>query len=132
MILEENLKLSLEEIPAFTKNIVRKLAFVEKDQGFLFDVRLSLHEALINAVKHGNKIDKDKQVSIKIVTALDKVYIEVKDEGKGFDYNNIALPTLDENLEKPFGRGIFLIKNFMDEVEFFDNGRVIKMVKYIK
>ena len=96
----------------------------------IFDLRLCLEEALINAVKHGNKMDKNKSIFMKVVFKKNFLCFEIKDEGQGFDYDNIIIPTKKENLEMLSKRGVFLIKKFMDEVEFLDNGSRIKMVKY--
>jgi serine/threonine-protein kinase RsbW len=132
MILEYSPNLSLDEIPLFTKDILEKLKACCVDQEFLFDVRLSLEEALINAVKHGNKMDRNKLVQVKIEAEADKVEIEIKDQGQGFDPEKVSVPTKGANLDKLSGRGVFLIKNFMDDVEFLDNGSRIRMVKYLK
>lgn len=131
MILEYNLKLSLKEVSTFAKNLIKKLKPIGIDDDSLFDIRLCMEEALINAVKYGNKMDPSKVVSIKVAVAPDKVEMEIKDEGQGFDYSNLPLPTDDQNIEKLSGRGVFLIKNLMNSVEFFDRGSKIKMVKYL-
>ena len=80
-------------------------------------------EAVNNAIIHGNKIDESKSVNVKIEISNNILFIRVKDEGEGFDYNNIADPTLPENLEKPHGRGLFLIKHLADEINFYDKGK---------
>tara|TARA_B100000315_G_C14504571_1_gene553970 strand:- start:18 stop:416 length:399 start_codon:yes stop_codon:yes gene_type:complete len=132
MILEYSPKITLSEVPQLTQKILTKLEQFCSDKDILFDIKLSFEEALINAIKYGNKLDKNKPVIIKIEASQDKICFEIKDQGQGYDYQNLALPTEDENLEKLSGRGVYLIKNFMDEVEFLDNGSRIRMVKYIK
>ncbi len=132
MILEYQPHLTAEAIPAFTKDILKQLEGVCANPDTLFDIRLSLEEALINAVKHGNKLDQSKKVLVRIEAVPEKVVIEVKDEGSGFDYRSIASPTSDENVLKLSGRGVFLIRNFMDEVSFLDKGSRVKMIKYLK
>ena len=131
MLFEDNIKLSLEEVSAFTKGIISRLQSSGIDADTLFDVRLCLEEALINAVKYGNKKDPSKSVFIRIVSQPDKIEMEIKDEGQGFDYESVPLPTDEQNLEKLSGRGVFLIKNLMSRVEFFDRGSRIKMIKYL-
>ena len=131
MLFEDNIKLSLEEVSTFTKEIIDKLQASGIDEDALFDVRLCLEEALINAVKYGNKKDPSKRVFIRIVSEPDKIEMEVKDEGQGFDYERLPLPTEDQNLEKLSGRGVFLIKNLMNRVEYLDRGSRIKMIKYL-
>ena len=130
MILEYKEKLSLEDVSKFTKNILEKMKPLNLSKDAIFDLRLCLEEALINAVKHGNKMDKNKSIFMKVVLEKNFLCFEIKDEGQGFDYNNIIIPTKKENLEMLSKRGVFLIKKFMDEVEFLDNGSRIKMVKY--
>ncbi len=98
----------------------------------IFDIRLCIEEALTNSVKHGNKMDATKNIFLKINSTDELLSIEIKDEGSGFDHKCIPLPTEKENIEKLSGRGIFLIRNIMDVIEFLDNGSTIKMVKYLK
>ena len=95
----------------------------------LFSVRLSLEEALINAVRHGNLFDESKKVAVDYDINAERIEIRVTDEGKGFDCDKVPDPTADENLEKPSGRGVMLIRTFMDEVEYSDGGRCVRMVK---
>ncbi len=96
----------------------------------LFSIRLSLEEALINAIRHGNDFDESKTVRVDYDINDERIEIIVTDEGQGFDYNDVPDPTADENLEKPSGRGVMLIRTFMDEVEYSDEGRCVRMVKF--
>ncbi len=98
----------------------------------LGNIRVALHEAIMNAMEHGNKFDKNKKVYLEKNFNIKEIIFKVLDEGNGFDPAVIANPIDAKNLFNTRGRGIFLIKNFMDEVEFFDNGRGIKMKKYIR
>lgn len=84
-------------------------------------------EAVNNAIIHGNKIDESKSVHIKIEINNNRLIFNVRDEGEGFDYNNIADPTLPENLEKPHGRGLFLIKHLADETSFYNKGTELEL-----
>ncbi|UCC94540.1 MAG: ATP-binding protein [Candidatus Omnitrophota bacterium] len=126
------LNLPVEQIPSYVKHILEELGPLDLDGDTLFAIRLSVEEALTNAIKHGNKMDVTKKVFLHIDATFEKVEIEVVDEGEGFDYQRISPPTKKENLQKTSGRGIFLIKNYMDKVEFFDGGRRMKMIKYVK
>jgi len=85
-------------------------------------------EATRNAIIHGNRLDPHKEVKIHIENNNNELVFIFTDEGKGFDFENIPDPTAPENLEKPFGRGIFLIKNLSDGMEFFNHGTQIKIV----
>jgi serine/threonine-protein kinase RsbW len=120
--------------------IVKKASFkildylkdLRLDEYTLFKIVLCSEEALINAIKYGNKNNKELPVEISLSKKSDRIEIMVKDRGIGFDYKNIPDPTKEENLTKISGRGIFLIKKLMDKVEFLNNGSCIKMVKYLK
>lgn len=98
----------------------------------LFDVKLCLDEALVNAIKHGNKFSSEHHVEVEAEISADRLIIQVSDRGQGFDFAKIPDPTEKSNLEKDHGRGVFLIKTLMDKVEHFDGGRTIKMTKFLK
>lgn len=101
--------------------------FGEED---IFAVHLALEEAFINAVKHGNKMDVVREVRIEYSVAPDKVEVTVTDGGEGFDPNAVPDPRYGENLYKPEGRGLFLMRSYMDVVTFNDRGNSVCMVKY--
>lgn len=86
---------------------------------------VSMVEAVNNAIIHGNKLDESKTVFIEYELNNGEFFFSVKDEGNGFDYNKIPDPTSPENLEKPHGRGIFLISHLVDELKFEDQGSKI-------
>lgn len=79
---------------------------------------LSITEAITNAIKHGNKSNKNKLVFIDVICNDEFLTIRVKDQGDGFDPNKIPDPTHPENLLKDSGRGIYLMKIYMDEIKF--------------
>ena len=130
--MEYNLKLTLQDIPKLVEEILEKLESLGLYQEIPMDVRLAVEEALTNAVKHGNKLQPDKNVSIKVEALPDRLQIEIADEGEGFDHVKVPSPTDPENIWKTSGRGVFLIRHFMDEVEYFEDGRKVKMAKYLK
>ncbi|MBN2584383.1 MAG: ATP-binding protein [Planctomycetes bacterium] len=94
-----------------------------------FAVKLALEESLINAVKHGNHFDPKRSVFVRYEISPDCVRISVKDEGPGFDPEQVPDPTATENLTKPSGRGIMLMRAYMDEVSYSDGGRNVTLVK---
>jgi serine/threonine-protein kinase RsbW len=94
-----------------------------------FAVKLALEEALINAIKHGNKLDKNKRVKIEAKITPDVAEITIEDEGPGFDRSSVPDPTLEENLEKCSGRGILLMEAYMNSVKWSNHGRRVKMIK---
>lgn len=102
------------------------------DKSAIFDIRLSVEEAVKNAIIHGN--GKRKKIPVFITYSLKdgKFTVEIEDRGKGFDAGELPDPTLEENLYKEGGRGVFLIKKLMDEVERNEKGNKIIMTKYVK
>jgi serine/threonine-protein kinase RsbW len=105
-----------------------------EDGGFsdedIFATHLALEEAFSNAVNHGNKADRDKEIEIKYLVSSDKVEITIADEGEGFDPESVPDPRCGENLYRPEGRGLFLIRSYMDVVEFNAKGNCLHMVRY--
>ena len=102
-------------------------SFSEED---LFAVHLALEEAFVNAVKHGNKMNPAREVKIDYSVALDRVEVTVTDDGDGFDPESVPDPRFGENLYKPEGRGLFLMRSYMDEIKFNECGNSVSMVKY--
>ncbi len=126
------------EIPSDPKYIKRAsskllgaLKKLKLSEETLFDIRLSLEEAVINAIKYGNRSDKSLPVVISYDFSGGKLEIKVRDQGKGFDHKMTPDPRSETNILKHGGRGIFLIRNLMDEVKYNDSGNEIKMIKFI-
>ncbi|HYO10847.1 MAG TPA: ATP-binding protein [Tepidisphaeraceae bacterium] len=94
-----------------------------------FAIRLSLEEGLMNAVKHGNKLDPRKTVRIEATVTARSTEIFIEDQGKGFDRKRVPDPCASENLLKCSGRGILLMETYMDKVEYSNGGRRVRMVK---
>jgi len=101
-------------------------------EGELFDIRLCLEEAVINAMKYGNELDERRKVKIRIEPREQELCIEVTDEGRGFDPEHVADCTQDEGVLKGCGRGIFLMKQLMDEVRYNRRGNAVSMLKRFK
>lgn len=95
----------------------------------LFGVRLALEEAIVNAIKHGNGLDHRKEVRVHCKLSAERLWIEIADEGRGFHPEAVPDPTDPANLEKPSGRGIMLMRNYMNRVEYNDSGNVVTMEK---
>src|SRR4051812_18971273 len=95
----------------------------------VFAVKISLEEALINAIKHGNKLDPNKKVHIEASVSPRETEIIIEDEGPGFNRGDVPDPTAEENLLKCSGRGILLMETYMDRVEFSKSGRRVRMIK---
>ena len=106
---------------------VKANGFNEED---VFAVHLALEEALINAIKHGNKMDAGKDVKIDYSVCPDKVDIIMTDEGEGFNPDSVPDPRCGDNIYRLGGRGLLLIRSYMDMVEFNKKGNTVHMVKY--
>ena len=102
------------------------LGYTERD---LFGMRLALEEALVNAIKHGNRQSEDKVVHVTCELGGDTARVVIRDEGDGFDPEEVPDPTADENLDRPCGRGIMLMRSFMTEIRYADRGRQVTLVK---
>jgi len=99
------------------------------DESATFAIKLALEEAMTNAVRHGNRSDPSKRVHVWYTVTLERIEILVKDEGPGFVPDLVPDPTLPENIDRPNGRGIMLMKAYLDEVEYCDGGRAVRLVK---
>jgi serine/threonine-protein kinase RsbW len=93
------------------------------------DVEIALREALANAIIHGNHEDRRKHVQVTCRCEPGEVSIAVRDEGKGFDINNVPDPTAPENIGSAHGRGIHVMKALMDEIRFEEGGAAVHMRK---
>jgi serine/threonine-protein kinase RsbW len=95
---------------------------------------LAVREGISNAIKHGNKQDENKKVNIRLVYENKELHVSIEDQGEGFNPESVDNPLLPDNLLKSTGRGIFYIKNFMDEVkyEFRDGKTILKMKKALQ
>lgn len=88
---------------------------------------VAVTEAVNNAIQHGNKYDPMKMVNVSYEIDNDRIAFVIKDEGVGFDFYNLPDPTAPENLEKPTGRGVFLMKHLADQIIFSDQGKVVEL-----
>jgi len=126
---ERVLATHLTEIRDAERDVLTRLKELAYDDDHLFAVRLAFEEALVNAMKHGNQFDPNRSVRVSYRISPQRVEIRVADEGTGFDPGIVPDPTSDENLEKPCGRGIMLMRCYMDKVEFSPQGNEVFMVK---
>ena len=98
----------------------------------IFGIRLALEEALVNAIKHGNQMDRSKKVTIVSVVHAERIEIHITDEGSGFDPGDVPDPTAVENIERPCGRGLMLMRHYMTEVSFGGRGNSVRMAKVLR
>lgn len=123
------------QIPSLVENIRVVESFIDnsKDTFQIEDdiygnIMVAVTEAVNNAIRHGNKFDKDKNVYLSLYVQPNQLRFEIEDEGTGFNYENLDDPTAPENLENPGGRGIFLIRHLADAVEFSNDGRRVELI----
>lgn len=120
----------IKYIKEVSSKILDSLLSYKADENKLFEIKLCVEEALRNAMVHGNGDDKRKEVKVAYwIEGENSINIEIEDEGKGFDYNNVPDPTTCDNLLKGCGRGVYLIKKLMDRVEFNKTGNKIILTK---
>lgn len=122
------------EVPALTENIRMIESFIDNarerfhlDDDIYGNIMIAVTEAVNNAIKHGSRSDSAKNVNLSLLVDGDTLKFRVEDQGPGFDYMHLPDPTAPENIEKPGGRGIFLMKHLADDVSFLDGGRVVEL-----
>ena len=108
------------------EQLLKARQFGERD---IFSIKLALEEALVNAIKHGNQMDRRKKVRITYRAEPGRFAVAVRDEGPGFNPNDVPDPVAFENLERPCGRGLLLMRHYMTEVTFQPPGNAVLMTK---
>lgn len=121
---------SSSAIEQVCKRILSELQADNFSKEDVFAVHLGLEEAFLNAIKHGNKNDNTRKVTITYSIRPDEIEIFMKDQGQGFDPDSVPDPRCGDNIYKVGGRGLFLIRSYMDLTEFNEQGNCIRMVKY--
>jgi len=122
--LDENIRI----VESFIDNAKEKFNL---DDDIYGNIMVAVTESVNNAIRHGNKSDKKKNVHLTLSLNDNLIRFIVKDEGIGFDYHNLPDPTSPENIDKPSGRGIFLMKHLSDEVTFKNKGSEVELCFYI-
>lgn len=125
------------DIPAIPENIRMIESFIENaredymmDDDIYGNIMISVTEAVNNAIRHGSAANPEKNVSLTLSMDEHSIRFIIQDSGQGFDYQRLPDPTLPENIDKPTGRGIFLMKHLADEVVFESNGSCVKLCFY--
>ena len=122
--LDENIRI----VESFIDNAKEKFNL---DDDIYGNIMVAVTESVNNAIRHGNKSDKKKNVHLTLSLNDNLIRFIVKDEGIGFDYHNLPDPTSPENIDKPSGRGIFLMRHLSDEVTFKNEGSEVELCFYI-
>ena len=124
----------LESKPSSLAQPCRQILAALEEKGFsqddTFAVHLALEEAFLNAVKHGNKMDPGKKVTLEYLVDEEKAEISMADEGPGFNPADIPDPRTGENLFRPEGRGLLLIHAYMHVAEYNEQGNSLRMIRY--
>ena len=119
---------NVAEVENYVTQIVTRYHIDPAKKG---DILISLTEAVNNAIIHGNDLDANKMVSISTDCCGDCLAFRISDEGEGFNLNDVPDPLAPENLETCGGRGVFLIQQLADQVEYHDNGSTVEMSFHI-
>ena len=129
-----NYSIIVESNPSAVVGVCRQILSKLEENNFgkddIFAVHLTLEEAFLNAVKHGNKMDPSKKVRVDYTLSPDKIEISITDQGPGFKPETIDDPRFGENLFKPGGRGLLLMNSYMDKVQYNEKGNSVYMVRY--
>lgn len=119
----------LRAIPHAVEYVVRRCGSCEGHARRLrLNFRVGLTEALSNAMLYGNSADPSKRVRVEIVISESAITARITDQGDGFDPNGVPDPTTPENLTRPCGRGLFLMRELLDEVHYNDCGNSVTLV----
>jgi serine/threonine-protein kinase RsbW len=120
------------EARAVQEQIERLLQSRKVPDRDVFCIKLALEEALVNAIKHGNQYDRSKKVYVSYRLLPDRFEVAVGDDGPGFDPSDVPDPTAVENLERPCGRGLMLMRHYMSEVAYNSRGNGVTMARVFR
>lgn len=122
---------SVDDAEGAVLGVAGEIGFEEDD---LHRIGMAVREAMVNAVVHGNRYNARKKVKLRVLRGNDHLVVVINDEGEGFDWSEVPDPLSDENLLRHSGRGLLLIKEFMDQAEVHKVqplGTEVRMVKYL-
>lgn len=126
--------MTVESQPTALVDPCRQILSAMEEKGFskddVFAVHLALEEAFFNAVKHGNKMDATKTVTIDYTVDGEKVEIRIQDQGEGFNPQSVPDPRVGENLYRPEGRGLLLMNAYLHVFEYNERGNGVHMIRY--
>ena len=106
--------------------LLKELEYGPRDR---FSVLLALEESLVNAIKHGHHNHLEESIRVSVLVNAEAIRLEIEDHGQGFQPDAIPSPLKDENLTNPNGRGLMLLKSFMDLVSYNEVGNRLQMEK---
>jgi serine/threonine-protein kinase RsbW len=120
---------STEEVPSAIQTVTEAMAGKGYTKYAIFGMTLAMEEALLNAIKHGNQGDPTKQVRVRHRATLERVVVQVEDDGLGFDPDKVPDPLTEENLERPSGRGLLLMRSYMTWIRINRRGNLVTLCK---
>ena len=122
------------DFPSLVENVVLVEKLIDDvcedhrvNEDYYGNILIALTEAVNNAIQHGNDKDPSKHITVTFQNKEDQLTFTVEDEGPGFNFESLPDPTDPDNLEKPHGRGVFLMRNLADEVVFHNNGSIVEL-----
>jgi len=132
--IKESIKIpsDVKHIKDISSKIVDLLMKKGTDKSTVFDIRLCVEEAILNAIEHGNKYNKKLTVDVSFAIYEKKIEVSIEDKGKGFSHVILPDPTSDDNVLRAHGRGVYIIHKLMDKVEYNEKGNKITFMKYLK
>lgn len=122
---------SADEAERLVLDAAREIGFPEDE---LHKIGMAVRESIVNAVVHGNRYNRRKKVHLAVLSGKDRLTVTIGDEGDGFDLSRLPDPLAEHNLLQQSGRGIFLIRAFVDEFDvrrLTPSGTEVKLVKYL-
>jgi len=132
-LLELALESSLESVDQVEQSVLREARHVGFDEDDLHNIGIAVREGMVNAVVHGNRYNARKKVHVQISRTPERIAVSIGDEGEGFDPAAVPDPLASENLLRFSGRGVMLMRAFMDEFDVClrqPKGTEVRMVKY--
>ena len=118
-----------KEVSTFMRRLLRLLTTYDFQANEVFAIQLAVEEALVNAMKHGNEMDRSKSVHVAFALGPKEFRIRIRDEGQGFDPAEVPDPSTPENLERTSGRGHWLIRHYMHEVRYNETGNTVTLIR---
>lgn len=117
------------ELARVCETILSKARLCNYSEDEIFAIHLAVEEAFANALEHGNCNDREKTITVEYSISPNRVDISVTDQGQGFRPESLPDPRCGENIYKAFGRGVLLMRSYMDKVEYNEAGNSVHMVK---
>jgi serine/threonine-protein kinase RsbW len=128
VLLQKSSSTCITELEQYERELFEKFGI---DHELYPNILISLTEAVNNAVQHGNRNDITKIVCVRSEKNQEILHCEISDEGPGFDPTSLPDPTNPDNVEKPGGRGVFLMRQLSDRIQFKDNGSTVELDFYL-